>query len=158
MIPFSLSITDFLKSIHRYYALRLYAKITCYLIQCSHVTKCTTNWFYLQNISLKRGRGWYRNVTALWGMKMWGMGNAQGSGMGNRSGSESRSKESVGRGHRKTGCQSARMRWTEHWGDREKAKKMELWFPVKWPDFSFADLWIGLSMKSVKRGLFRLFF
>jgi len=57
-------------------------------------------------------------------MRMCGMGNAQGPGMGNRSGSESRSEESVGRGHRKTGCQSARTHWTEHWEDhREKAKK-----------------------------------
>jgi len=53
---------------------------------------------------------------------MWGMGNARGSGMGNRSGSERRSEESVGRGHRKTGCQSARMRWTEHWRSRKGQK------------------------------------
>ena len=51
--------------------------------------------------------------------------------MGNRSGSESRSEESVGRGHRKTGCQSTQTHWTERWGDhREKAKKTELRFPV----------------------------
>lgn len=86
---------------------------------------------------------------------MKGMGNAQGPGMGNRSGRESRSEESVGRGHRKTGCQSARTRWTERWGDdREKAKKAELRFPVKRPDFSrLADVWIDsrLPIKSAGR-------
>lgn len=49
-----------------------------------------------------------------------------------RSGSESRSEGSVGRGHRKTGCRSTRTPWTARRGEhREKAKKAELRFPAK---------------------------
>ncbi|KAL2742745.1 hypothetical protein V1477_008234, partial [Vespula maculifrons] len=48
-------------------------------------------------------------VTALLKLENeWGRRSQRVFGMGIRSGSESGSEESVGRGHRKTGCQSAR--------------------------------------------------
>ncbi|KAL2713610.1 hypothetical protein V1478_016167, partial [Vespula squamosa] len=50
-----------------------------------------------------------RGVTALLKLENeWGRRSQRVFGMGIRSGSESGSEESVGRGHRKTGCQSAR--------------------------------------------------
>lgn len=112
-----------IKSKESYIFILVYDDSIRYPYNAKHVADCV---LILRGINLERCVGTVRDENVEYGecVEFWSEKH--------KSGSESRSEGSVGRGHRKTGCRSARMPWTDRRGEhREKAKKAELRFPAK---------------------------